>query len=52
MSEEKKITKKEINYISADKIRKIIEDLKEIADEDNSEIYIKIDAYEELLEEN
>lgn len=39
------------NYISEDKIREKINQLKEIADEDNPEIYIKIDAYEELLEE-
>ena len=37
--------------ISKDKIREKIEGLKEIADEDNPDIYIKIDGYEELLEE-
>ena len=37
--------------ISKDKIREKIEKLKEIADEDNPDDYIKIDAYEELLEE-
>jgi hypothetical protein len=42
----------ENNYISKDKIREKISQLKEIADEDNTDIYIKIDAYEELLEEN
>ena len=39
------------NYISKDKIREKIEGLKEIADEDNPDIYIKIDGYEELLED-
>lgn len=40
------------SYISKHKIREKIEELKEIADEDNLDIYIKIDAYQELLEEN
>lgn len=40
------------SYISKHKIREKIEELKEIADEDNPDIYIKIDAYQELLEEN
>lgn len=40
------------NCISKDKIKEKIEQLKEIADADNSYIYFKIDAYEELLEEN
>lgn len=40
------------SYISKAKIRKKIEELKEIADEDNPDVYIKIDAYQELLEEN
>lgn len=40
------------SYISKAKIRKKIEELKEIADEDNLDIYIKIDVYQELLEEN
>ena len=40
------------NYISKDKIREKIEELKEIADEDNTDIYIKIDTLEELIEEN
>lgn len=40
------------SYISKYKIREKIEELKEIADEDNPDIYIKIDAYQELLEEN
>lgn len=40
------------SYISKHKIREKIEELKEIADEDNPDAYIKIDAYQELLEEN
>ena len=40
------------SYISKHKIREKIEELKEIADEDNPDVYIKIDAYQELLEEN
>ena len=39
------------NYISKDKIIEKINQLKEIADEDNPDIFTKIDAYEELLEE-
>lgn len=39
------------NFISKAEIKDKISQLKEIADEDNSDIYIKIDAYEELLEE-
>ena len=40
------------DYISKDKIREKIEQLKEIADEDNLDVYTKIDVLEELLEEN
>ena len=39
-------------FISKDKIKNKIEQLKEIADEDNLDAFIKIDAYEELLEES
>jgi hypothetical protein len=42
----------DIKCISKDKIREKIEDLKEIADEDSPDAFIKIDAYQELLEEN
>lgn len=35
-----------------DKIREKINQLKEVADEDNPDIFTKIDAYEELLEDN
>lgn len=41
----------EEKFISKDKIREKINQLKEIADEDNPYIFTKIDAYEELLEE-
>ena len=47
--EPKDITAK--NYISEDKIREKIEELKEIADEDNPDAFIKIDVLEELLED-
>lgn len=39
------------NTIPKQKIRDKIEELKEIADEDNKEEFIKIDVLEELLEE-
>lgn len=38
--------------INKTKIEKKIYELEEIADEDNPDIYIKIDAYKELLEGN
>ena len=40
------------NCISKDKIKEKIEQLKEIADEDNLDVFTKIDVLEELLEEN
>lgn len=42
----------EKDFVYKGKIKEKIEELKEIADEDNPDIYIKIDAYQELLEEN
>ena len=39
------------NYISKDKIREKIEQAKQKADDDNLDKYIKISAWEELLEE-